>query len=78
MDTIHTDHLPVQTLEQCRGDARQLGLPFIETRWVEWKGNRMMWTTEVKVFRPGLIEKLWFKGRHDDSPLFWVGKIPQG
>lgn len=75
MDTIHTDHLPVQTLEQTRGDFRQMGWAFIETKFCDVKDNRMMWTTEVKVFRPGMIEKLWFKGRHDNAELFWVGQI---
>ena len=77
MDTIHTDHLPVETLEQCRGDFRQMGWAFIETKWCEFKDSRMMWTTEVKVFRKDGIEKLWFKGRHDNAELFWVGKIPK-
>ena len=42
MDTIHTDHLPVQTLEQTRGDFRAMGWAFIETKWCDVKDNRMM------------------------------------
>lgn len=78
MDTIHTDHLPVQTLEQCRGDARQMGWAFIETKWADLgPDRRIKWTTEIKIFRKEGIEKLWFKGRHRNAELFWVGKIPK-
>ena len=41
MDTIHTDHLPAQTLEQTRGDFRQMGWAFIETKWCDVKDNRI-------------------------------------
>lgn len=76
MDTIHTDHLPVQTLEQTRGDFRQMGWAFIETKWADMgPDRRIKWTTEIKVFRPDMIEKLWFKGRHRNAELFWVGQI---
>ena len=78
MDTIHTDHLPVQTLEQTRGDVRAMGWAFIETKWADLgPDRRIKWTTEIKIFRKEGIEKLWFKGRHRDAELFWVGKIPK-
>ena len=77
MDTIHTDHLPVETLEQCRGDARQMKVAFIETKFCDLEdGQRLRWITELKLFRKNGIEKLWFDGRNEDAPLFWVGKIP--
>ena len=77
MDTIHTDHLPENTLAQCRADARMLKITFIETKWCDVKDNRMFWTTELKLFRKTGIEKLWFNGRHANAPLFWIGKIPK-
>ena len=77
MDTLHTDHLPVETLEQCRGDARALKVPFIQTRFCNADSGRLRWITELKLFRKDGIEKLWFDGRHENAPLFWGGKIPK-
>ena len=75
MDTIHTDNVPAQTLEETRGDFRVMGWPFVETKFCDVKAGHMQWVTEIKVFRPDMIEKLWFKGRHNNAELFWVGQI---
>ena len=72
----HPDFAPVPTLGRTREDLRFRGWTFIETKFCDVEDGRMWWHTELKIFRDGGIEKLWFKGRHDDAPLFWTGKIP--
>ena len=72
----HTDGAPIPALGHTREDLRFRGWTFIETKFCDVKAGHMHWITELKVFRGGDIEKLWFAGRHDDAPFFWTGKIP--
>ena len=74
----HPDFAPVPTLGRTREDLRFRGWTFIETKWADLgPDRRIKWTTEIKIFRKEGIEKLWFKGRHRNAELFWVGKIPR-